>query len=78
MSDKTFNEWLFSDIDDLIDCDYSGESEAENRMTDKEIVIEKTFSEELPYFKERIKEISDNYDNPDGYADVLYLERAAQ
>ena len=34
---------------------------------------EKTFSEELPYFKERMKEISDNYDNPDGYADVLYL-----
>lgn len=38
-------------------------------MTDNE----KTFSEELPYFKERMKEISDNYDNPDGYADVLYL-----
>ena len=35
--------------------------------------MEKTFSEELPYFKERMKEISDNYDNPDGYADVLYL-----
>ena len=29
MSDKNFNEWLFSDIDDLIDCDYSDESEAE-------------------------------------------------
>lgn len=42
-------------------------------MTDNEITREKTFSEELPYFKERIKEISDNYDNPDGYADVLYL-----
>ena len=38
-------------------------------MTDRE----KTFSEELPHFKERMKEISDNYDNPDGYADVLYL-----
>ena len=38
-----------------------------------EIKREKTFSEELPYFKERMKEISDNYDNPDGYADVLYL-----
>lgn len=34
---------------------------------------EKTFSEELPYFKERMKEIFDNFDNPDGYADVLYL-----
>ena len=42
-------------------------------MTDNEIKREKTFSEELPYFKERMKEISDNYDNPDGYADVLYL-----
>ena len=42
-------------------------------MTDNEITREKTFSEELPYFKERIKEIFDNYDNPDGYADVLYL-----
>ena len=29
MSDKNFNEWLFADIDDLIDCDYSDESEAE-------------------------------------------------
>ena len=38
-------------------------------MTDRE----NTFSEELPHFKERMKEISDNYDNPDGYADVLYL-----
>ena len=38
-------------------------------MTDRE----KTFSEELPHFKEQMKEISDNYDNPDGYADVLYL-----
>lgn len=42
-------------------------------MTDNEITREKTFSEELPYFKERMKEISDNYDNPDGYADVTYL-----
>ena len=42
-------------------------------MPDNEITREKTFSEELPYFKERIKEIFDNYDNPDGYADMLYL-----
>ena len=42
-------------------------------MTDNEITIEKTFSEEFPYFKERIKEVFDNYDNPDGYADMLYL-----
>lgn len=73
MSDKNFNEWLFSDIDDLIDCDYSDESEAENRMTDKEIIIEKTFSEKLPYFKERIKEVFDNYNNPNGNEDPLYI-----
>ena len=42
-------------------------------MTDNKITREMTFSEELPYFKERIKEIFDNYDNPDGYADMLYL-----
>lgn len=30
MSDKNFNEWLFADIDDLIDCDYSNENEVEN------------------------------------------------
>lgn len=42
-------------------------------MTDNEIKREKTFSEELPYFKERIKEIFDNYDNPDGNEDPLYI-----
>ena len=42
-------------------------------MTDNEITREKTFSEELPYFKERIKEIFDNYDNPNGYEDPLYI-----
>lgn len=42
-------------------------------MTDNEITREKTFSEELPYFKERIKEVFDNFDNPNGYADLLYL-----
>ena len=42
-------------------------------MTDNEITREMTFSEEPPYFRERIKEIFDNYDNPDGYADTLYL-----
>ena len=31
-------------------------------MADNEITREKTFSEELPYFKERIKEIFDNSD----------------
>lgn len=42
-------------------------------MTDNEITREKTFSEELPYFKERMKEIFDNYDNPNGYEDPLYI-----
>ena len=42
-------------------------------MTDNKTAREMTFSEELPYFKERIKEVFDNFDNPDGYADVLYL-----
>ena len=42
-------------------------------MTDNEITREKTFSEELPYFKERIKEVFDNYDNPNGYEDPLYI-----
>ena len=42
-------------------------------MTDNEITREKTFSEELPYFKERIKEVFDSYDNPNGYEDPLYI-----
>lgn len=42
-------------------------------MTDNETTREKTFSEELPYFKERIKEVFDNYSNPDGYDDPLYI-----
>ena len=44
-------------------------------MTDNEAEREreKTFSEELPYFKERIKEVFDNYDNPNGYEDPLYI-----
>ena len=73
MSDGNFNDWLFADMNDLIDCNYGEESVAENRMTDKEIVIEKTFSEKLPYFKERIKEVFDNYNNPNGNEDPLYI-----
>ena len=43
-------------------------------MTDKEITsIKKTFSEELPYFKERIKEVFDNYNNPNCNEDPLYI-----
>lgn len=42
-------------------------------MTGNEIKREKTFSEELPYFKERIKEVFDNYHNPNGYEDPLYI-----
>ena len=43
-------------------------------MTDNEIKREKTFSEELPYFKERIKEVFDYYDNPKGCAEMLYID----
>lgn len=42
-------------------------------MTDKEITREKTFSEELPHFKERIEEVFDNYNNPNGNEDPLYI-----
>ena len=42
-------------------------------MTDKEIKREKTFSEELPYFKERIKEVFDYYHNLNGGEDPLYI-----
>ena len=42
-------------------------------MTDNEITREKTFSEELPYFKERVNEVFDNYDNFNGYEDPLYV-----
>lgn len=43
-------------------------------MTDNEITREKTFSEELPYFKERMKEVFDYYDNPKGCAEILYID----
>lgn len=43
-------------------------------MTDKEITREKTFSEELTHFKERMKEVSDYYDNPTGCAEMLYID----
>ena len=43
-------------------------------MTDNKISREKTFSEELPYFKERIKEVFDYYDNPKGCAEMLYID----
>lgn len=43
-------------------------------MTDNKITREKTFSEELPYFKERIQEVFDYYDNPKGCAEMLYID----
>ena len=42
-------------------------------MPDNETTKEKTFSEELPYFKERIKEVFDNYHNLNGGEDPLYI-----
>lgn len=52
---------------------YHKKESEEIKMTDNEITRQKTFSEELPYFKERIKEVFDNYDNPNGYEDPLYI-----
>ena len=43
-------------------------------MTDNEITREKTFSEELSYLKERMKEVYDYYDNPKGCAEMLYID----
>ena len=42
-------------------------------MTDNEIKREKTFSEELPYFKEQMQEVFDNYHNPNGSEDPLHV-----
>ena len=42
-------------------------------MPDKEITREKTFSEELLHFKERVEEVFDNYNNPNGNEDPLYI-----
>ena len=36
MSNKNLNEWLFADIDDLIDCNYDEESVADIKMTYEE------------------------------------------
>lgn len=42
-------------------------------MIDKEMTREMTFSEELPYFKERIEEVFDNYNNQNGNEDPSYI-----
>ena len=42
-------------------------------MTDNEIKREKTFEEELPYVEERIKEVFNNYHNPNGCEDRLEI-----
>ena len=42
-------------------------------MADSEIKREKTFSEELPYFKEQMREVFDYYDNPMGCSEMLYI-----
>ena len=43
-------------------------------MTDNEIKREKTFSEELLYFKEQMNKVFDYYDSPMGCAEMLYIE----
>lgn len=42
-------------------------------MTDKEIKKERTFEEELSYYKKRLKEVFDNYKNPNGNEDPLEI-----
>lgn len=42
-------------------------------MTDNKTAIEMTFSEELPYFKEQMQEVFDNYHNPNGSEDPLHI-----
>ena len=42
-------------------------------MTDNEVKREKTFEEELPYVEERIKEVFNNYHNPNGCEDRLEI-----
>ena len=40
-------------------------------MTDNEVTREKTFNEELPYLKERMKDAFERYTNSDGHIDVV-------
>ena len=42
-------------------------------MADNEAVREMTFSEELPYFKDQMQEVFDNYHNPNGSEDPLHI-----
>lgn len=42
-------------------------------MTNEKAKREKIFSEELHYFKKRIQEVFDNYDNLNGNEDPLYI-----
>lgn len=42
-------------------------------MTDNEAKREKTFEEELPHVEERIKEVFNNYHNPNGCEDRLEI-----
>ena len=42
-------------------------------MTDNEVNREKTFSEELAYFKEQMKDAFERYTNSDGHIDVVHI-----
>lgn len=42
-------------------------------MTDNECKRERTFEEELPHFKESVKEVFAQYHNPNGNEDPLYI-----
>lgn len=42
-------------------------------MTDNEVTREKTFSEELPYFKKQMKDAFERYTNSNGHIDVVHI-----
>lgn len=42
-------------------------------MTDNKTARKITFSEELPYFKEQMQEVFNNYHNPNGSEDPLHI-----
>ena len=42
-------------------------------MTDNEVTREKTFNEELPYFKKQMKDAFERYTNSDGHIDVAHI-----
>ena len=48
MTDRDFYEWLFADIDDLIDCDFE-QSGGKKMQTDRDRLIELLIDSEIKY-----------------------------